>query len=170
VDSATQQVAHNNNAPDLLTHVFTLPDGSPPEYAIWPQEPLAVTGCFIVPGEEYEIQALALACDPADEGSYSPGLVLPTAIYGDAISTLTPPGPNAFAYPPQGPLVDVMDMTAVVEGFANTNWTSKLYCDLIGLIDDPSFSNVVIDVSDMTSVVNAFGGGDYPGMTPDQCP
>jgi hypothetical protein len=170
VSPATQQVAHNNNAPDLLTYAFTLPAGSPPAYADWPQGPLAVTGCFIVPGEDYEIQALALVCDPADEGSYSPALVLPTAIYGDAISTLTPPGPDAFAYPPQGPLVDVMDMTAVVEGFANTNWTSKLYCDLIGLIDDPSFNNVVIDVSDMTAVVDAFGGGTYPGMPPGLCP
>jgi Zn-dependent metalloprotease len=170
VDPATQQVVHNNNAPDMLTYMFTLPDGSPPDYAVWPQEPIAVTGCFIVPGEEYEIQVLAQGSDPGNEGNYTAALTLPTAIFGDAISTLTPPGPDAFAYPPQGPLVDVMDMTAVVEGFSNANWTSKLYCDLIGLIDDPSNNNIVVDVSDMTVVVDAFGGGVYPGMTPDHCP
>ncbi len=71
--------------------------------------------------------------------------------------------------PAHVPLVDVMDMTAIVEGFKNTNWTSKLYCDLVGLADDPSFNNVVVDVSDMTAVVDAFGGGAYPGMAPSSC-
>jgi len=85
-------------------------------------------------------------------------------------TALTPPGPDAFAYPPQGPLVDVTDMTAVVAGFTNENWTSKLYCDLIGLADNPSNNNVVIDVSDMTAVVDAFGGAPYPGMAPQDCP
>jgi hypothetical protein len=109
-------------------------------------------------------------CDPADGADYSDPLRLPTAIFGDAVSTLAPPGPDAFAYPPQGPLVDVTDMTAVVEGFTNTNWTSKLYCDLIGLADDPSFNNLIVDVSDMTAVVDAFGGAPYPGMAPQDCP
>lgn len=164
------QVVHNNNDPAMLTYAFTHPAGSPPEYAHWPQVVIGLTGCFIVPGELYEIQAIATDCDPTDEGDYSPPVRLPTAIFGDAISTLTPPGPSAFAYPPEGPLVSVMDMTAVVEGFKNTNWTSKLYCDLIGLADNPSFNNVVVDVSDMTAVVDAFGGGAYPGMAPSSCP
>jgi hypothetical protein len=154
----------------MLTYMFTLPDGSGPDYAVWPQEPIAVTGCFIVPGEEYEIQALLEGCDPADEANYSESLSLPTSVFGDTVLTLTPPGPGAFAYPPQGPLVDVTDMTGVVAGFTNENWSSKLYCDLIGLADDPSNNNVVVDVSDMTAVVNAFGGSVYPGMSPDSCP
>jgi hypothetical protein len=170
VSPDVQQVVHNNSAPSLLTYMFTLPDGSPPDYAVWPEEPIAVTGCFITPGEEYEIQAILDGCDPANEACYTAALSLPTAIFGDAVATLTPPGPDAFAYPPQGPLVDVTDMTAVVEGFSNANWTSKLHCDLIGLADDPSFNNVIVDVSDLTSVVDAFGGGAYPGTSPQDCP
>ncbi len=170
VDPATQQVVHNNNVPDLLTYMFTLPDGSPPDYAVWPQEPIAVTGCFIVPGEEYRIQTIAEGCDIGSEANYSGVLTLPTAIFGDAVSTLTPPGPGAFAYPPDGPLVSVMDMNTIVAGFGSTNWTSKLYCDLVGLSDDPSNNNQGVDVADMTAVVNAFGGQPYPGMPPQSCP
>jgi len=170
VDPATQRVVHNNNASEPLTYMFTLPDGSSPDHAVWPEGPIAVTGCFITPGEHYEVQAILEGCYPADEACYTTALSLPTAIYGDAVATLTPPGPGAFAYPPQGPLVDVMDMTAVVEGFSNANWTSKLQCDLIGLADDPSFNNVIVDVSDMTAAVDAFGGGVYPGMPPQDCP
>lgn len=62
------------------------------------------------------------------------------------------------------------DMTAVVAGFTNENWTSKLYCDLVGLADDPSNNNIVVDVSDMTAVVDAFAGGAYLGMAPQDCP
>jgi hypothetical protein len=170
VDSDLQEVVHNNNDPALLTYASTLPETADPLYTVWPEEPMAVTGCFIVPGEVYEIQAILEGDDPANEESYSDPLTLSTAIFGDAVSTLTPPGPDAFAYPPQGSPVDVMDMTAVVEGFTNTNWTSKLYCDLIGLAANPSFNNVVVDVSDMTAVVDAFGGGAYPGMPPQDCP
>jgi hypothetical protein len=170
VDPVTQQIVHNNSTSDLLTYRFTLADGSPPDYAVWREGPIAVTGCFITPGEEYEIQAIPEGCHPGDEACYTPALRLPTAVFGDAVATLTPPGPDAFAFPPQGPLVDVTDMTAVVEGFRNANWTSKLHCDLIGLADDPSFNNVVVDVSDMTAVVDAFGGAAYPGMSPQDCP
>ena len=154
----------------MLSYALLHPDGSGPDYAVWPQEPIAVTGCFIAPGEEYEIQAILEGCDPGNEACYTAPLSLPTSLFGDAVSTLTPPGPDAFAYPPQGPDVDVMDMTAVVAGFTNEDWTSKLYCDLIGLADDPSFNNVLVDVSDMTAVVDAFGGEAYPGMAPPDCP
>jgi parallel beta-helix repeat protein len=170
IDSNVQQVVHNNSDPALLSYTFTLPAGFALDYTVWPQEPIAVTGCFIAPGEQYEIQATSEGCDPTDEGVYSSALTLPTAIFGDAVSTLTPPGPEAFAYPPQGPLVDVTDMTAIVEGFANADWTSKLYCDLIGLADDPSNNNAIVDVSDMTAVVEAFGGAAYPGVPSPSCP
>ncbi len=170
VESDIQQVVHNNSDPAVLRYAFTAPDGSAPDHVVWPDEPFAVTGGFIIPGEQYEVQAIAVGWDSSVEANYSSPLSLATAIFGDAVSTLTPPGPDAFAYPPQGPLVDVTDMTAVVAGFTNTNWTSKLYCDLVGEADDPSNNNVVVDVSDMTAVVDAFGGGAYPGVAPDQCP
>ncbi len=170
MDSDYKEVVHNNNHPARLAYAFTLPETADPAYAVWPKGPMAVTGCFIVPGEEYEIQAILEGDDPANEANYTPALTLPTAGFGDAVSTLTPPGPDAFAYPPQGPLVDVTDMTAVVEGFTNMNWTSKMYCDLVGLPDDPSNNNVVVDVSDMTAVVDAYGGAAYPGMPPQDCP
>ncbi len=173
IDSGTQQVVHNNNDPALLTYTFTLPDGSAPEYAVWPQEAIGLTGCFIVPREvywdRYEIQAIIEGCDPTNEAYYSQALSLPTALFGDVISTPTPPGPDAFAYPPAN-TVSVMDMMAVVAGFMNLNWTSKLYCDLSGPPGDPSNYTVVVDVLDMTAMVGGFGGGFWHGIPPSSCP
>lgn len=113
--------------------------------------------CFIVPGQEYEIQTIGVGDGPGNEADYSPALPLPTARYGDT------QGPQP-ATPPDG-VVNIVDAVGGIEAFqAFPNGSAVQYEMGIEVPD------VMIHIIDIVYILEAFQGYDYPFPAPEDCP
>jgi hypothetical protein len=121
---------------------------------------LHVSGAAIVPGAEYEIQAIDCMCSTADEGSYSAALNLVMSAYGDVVGDCS----VRPCTPPDG-RIDFVDIAAVVEKFRDlTGAPIKARVDLAGNVPDR-----VIDFVDITETVNAFKALPYSFDGPSGC-
>ncbi|MGB2985633.1 MAG: hypothetical protein WBE26_07090, partial [Phycisphaerae bacterium] len=107
----------------------------------------------IVPGGQYDIQAIHCECDPTTEENYSPALTVWTSEWGDlvgdcAVTPCTPPDGDA----------DYNDITAVVDKFRNLpGAVIKARADLAGDLPD-----MLVNFVDISGAVDAFRGVEYP--------
>ena len=119
---------------------------------------LQVYGAEIVPGAEYDIQAVS--CDPGNEAYFSPPLTVLTSRWGDVVDPFNPPSPT------QQP--DISDISAVVDKFKGASGAViKARAQLHPNVPDPSAS---VDFADISACVDAFKGQSYPFSGPSNCP
>lgn len=160
------------DAPSSISEVSSLTDATPPTFygallscdahcRDWGTiDLLHVSSDAIVPGGQYEIQAIDCTCSTADEGSYSAALALPTSARGDVVGdcAVTP------CTPPNG-RIDFVDISAVVEKFRNLPGAPiKARADLAGNVPDR-----VIDFLDISETVDAFRALPYNFDGPPGC-
>lgn len=115
-----------------------------------------IYGAEIVPGAEYDIQAVS--CDPDVEANFSPSLTVYTAGWGDVIDpSHSPTQPPNFG-----------DISAIVNKFKGIEGAViKARAQLHPNVPDPSVS---INFADISECVNAFKGRSYPFPGPSNCP
>ncbi len=126
-----------------------------PHYADWVTlGAVQVYHQVLVPGTEYEIQAIDEACDNASEGGYSAPLVLAMSGWGDVVENCTVvPCP-----PPDGSVDVTTDVTAILDKFKNSNGALiTARADI-----EPQVPDQKINISDVTFGLDAFRGRSYP--------
>ena len=124
-----------------------------------------VTGCEIVPGASYTVQAIDCADDPGDEGNYSSPLAITTSAWGNICGPYDVEN-DRWGGPDSG--VDIVyDVTACVGRFKNEfGAPMKARADI-----DPNVPDGKINVtSDITKIIDAFGGDPYTFPGPGSCP
>ncbi len=120
-------------------------------------------GEAIAPDSTYSVQAIATPCDTASAApnNFSAPLALRTSIWGDIVVI----GGTGEHLPPDS-TVDVGDMTAIIDAFANrANSVSKARADL-----QPAVPDRIISILDVSFVLDGFKGVDYPFSEPASCP
>ena len=137
-----------------------------PIYLDWTmltQNYLAIGDCEISPGRTYLLQTIFEGDDPADEGSYSFPLSIPTVkTFGDVANGSDPEGPSDG-------VVSIVDIYAIILGFGNQQRVLKDRLDLEP-ITGSAVPNLSISLADAFAAVQAFQGAAYFGPTPDSCP
>jgi hypothetical protein len=119
-----------------------------------------VTGIDVVPGIGYYVQA---DCGLPGIPSLSDPAYVVTQIWGDVMGR-----PSAEGTAPPNGVVDVLDMTAAVDGFRQLLTALPLYVlDLLGCIPDR-----VVTIVDIGATVDAFRGLSYAdsSLCPTPCP
>jgi hypothetical protein len=128
-------------------------------YLFWPSEAINVGDCFIIPGEEYEIQILGVECDPEDENSYSQALTLPTARFADAVGYPAATPPND--------VVNILEATFALDAFRGLGQTtSLLHYDI-----EPEVPDLTINITDAVEFLRGFHHyARYRFTDPQDCP
>ncbi len=113
----------------------------------------------IVPGAEYEIQAVQMLCDPKNEENYTVPLSVRTvALWGDVVQPFSPPSDTTQP--------DFGDVAVVVDKFKDApGAVLKARGDLYPDVPDQS-----VNFSDISVAVDAFRGFPYPFDGPSGCP
>jgi subtilisin-like proprotein convertase family protein len=107
----------------------------------------------IVPGGQYDIQAIHCDCDPGSEASYSAALTVFTTRWGDLVGSCA----GQSCTPPDGD-ADFEDISALVDKYKGLpGAVQKARADLAGDVPD-----AVINFLDISSAVDAFRGLAYP--------
>lgn len=137
--------------------------GCTPHYQDWSGEPgvIHIGDPEIVTDAVYDVQALDVRCDPADEDRYSDPLNLPTVgTWGDVV------GPSAAGvYSPPNGAVNFDDIQAGVFGFQGNPSPPAVWVDV-----DPDSPNATVNFGDIQRIVQAFQGAAYPYAGPTTCP
>jgi hypothetical protein len=123
-----------------------------------------VTGCEIVPGGAYTVEAINCTDDPGYEVNYSDPLVINTSPWGNICGPYDP-GSDVWTEPDTS--VDIVyDVTACVDKFRNVFGAPlKPRADV-----DPNVPDGKINItSDVTRVLDAFTGDPYPFAGPGSC-
>jgi len=149
------------DAPSSISEVPGVSDATPPTFygasvsctphcRDWSTiDVLHVSGDAIIPGGQYDVQAIDCTCSTADEGSYSAALGAPTSTYGDLVGDCS----VSPCTPPDG-RIDFIDISAVVEKFRGLGGAPiKVRADLAGDVPDR-----IIDFVDISAAVDAFRG------------
>ena len=121
-----------------------------------------VTGCEVVPGATYSIQAINCAGDPGNEAEYSTALPVTTSSWGNIC------GPwDVDHWSPPDTTVDVtVDVTACLDKFKNAQGAPiKARADI-----EPGVPDWQINISDVAILLDAFAGDPYPFPGPGVCP
>jgi hypothetical protein len=126
---------------------------------------LHVTGCEIVPGATYTVQAIDCAVDPGIETNYSAPLTINTSVGGDICGSYDVA--NDRWSEPDGSVDIVFDVTACIEKFKNAIGAPiKPRADIA-----PTVPEWKVNVtSDVTRIIDALGGASYPFSGPGSCP
>ncbi len=131
-----------------------------PEFCIWTDSVIHVTGCEIVPGQIYHIATTT------DDVNFTNALTLSTTpqpsprFYGDVVGQISG---NSWTSP--NLIVNGNDIIAIVQGFQLRPSAPQLArTDLGGQLPDG-----LINASDILLVVFAFAGKDYPFAAPACC-
>jgi hypothetical protein len=130
----------------------------------WP-DVVHVTGCVIATDQAYEIQAIPVDQDIANEQNYSEAVVLHTpTVWGDTVSTCE----ANVCKPPNG-LVGLDDIVAAIKKYQAIDVAPLPWLDI-----DPSTGqsnpNQVIGIGDILACIDGFQGEPYPGDGPLACP
>ncbi len=139
-----------------------------PYYTDWSTEPavIHVGDCGIAPVMTYEVQALDITGDPADESHYSAALTVPTIslpapkYWADCVGSFTGAwtGPNG--------IVNMSDIQAALQRFsASPSAPPLVWVDVDGLTP-----NAVMNMTDVQRIVSGFAGAVYPFIPPETCP
>lgn len=137
-------------------------DLAPAMFRDWGADDIAlITGCGIVTDDSYDIQAIHMECDIADDDAYSLPVTLPTgARWGDVI------GDFADEFLPPDGFANLFDVFAVVLKFQGDPIAPSLsWADLAG--ETP---NRVVNLEDAFQSVLGFQGAGYPYSLPADCP
>ena len=133
-------------------------------YRDWSVEPAVIHAgdCPIVPNATYEVQAILVGANAADEDDYSEPLTLPTTdVWGDVVG----PPDEGVSTPPDGTAGpdDVMAALAYFQGSPTA--PPMPWVDV-----SPEVPNAVINVGDIMGIIGAFQGESYPFSAPESCP
>ncbi len=120
-----------------------------------------VYGEPVIPGAQYEVQAIDCACDPTDPANYSAPLPLVTSRYGDLVGMFDPV--SCSWTPPNGIVAIPFDTVALIEKFKNDPCAPrKARADQVGVPPNGSCLDMKITISDIVDNLNAFRGAPYP--------
>lgn len=133
-----------------------------PHFADWSAfGEISVYGDAILPSSRYTVQAVDQTCagvlDLAE--SYSAGLPMTTATWGDVTAPFNPP--TTFSQP------DINDVLLIVDKFLGAYPPLKSSAQLFGNVVDPTEKP---DIDDILLCVDAFLGLTYPFDGPSNCP
>ncbi len=113
-----------------------------------------------MPDATYTVQAIYQGCDTEDESDYSAPMSISTSQnWGDVTGDCS----GSPCTPPDG-IVDVVDVSAIQDKFANVIDLPKARADL-----DPDVPNRKVDFMDTLRVLDAAGGLSYPFDGPAEC-
>ncbi len=127
-----------------------------------------VYGEAVIPGAQYQVQAIDCDCDFADEANYSAGLPLTTSRHGDIC------GPFASSWwpAPDGVVNIPIDTIADMDKFENQPFSPrKSRTDLVGIPPHAACVDMKITVTDYSETISAFRGYPYrfSPTAPDPC-
>ncbi len=120
-----------------------------------------VYGEPIIPGAQYEVQAIDCSCDLAVEANYSSALPIATSRYGDVVDQFN----NAACLwtPPNGVVSIPFDTVSLVDKFKNIPCAPrKARADQVGVPPNSACLDMKISISDIVDNLNAFRGIPYP--------
>ncbi len=122
-----------------------------------------VYGLGIVPGGQYELQALAEGCGSATDETLSQALPVAMSGWGDVVKDCTTNPCGA----PDGIVNVAFDVVAILDKFQNRPQAPiKSRCDI-----EPALPNQLIGITDVTRALDAFSGIVFPFPSiPAPCP
>ncbi len=120
----------------------------------------------VIPGGQYEVQAVFEDCPLGTEANFLPPLLAPNPRWGDVGGRYDPSARVWTA--PDGSVDVVTDVVAALGKFANRpNAPNKARVDV-----EPTLADQKVDIGDVTRILDAFRALPYPfsPRTPSPCP
>ena len=112
----------------------------------------------LVPGGQYQVQAINVACPTSGEDDYSAPLEMATSRWGDIVGDCA----TLPCTPPDGTVNVSTDVVACLDKFRNLiTAAGKSRSDT-----DPQTPDRLINISDVTKILDAFVGKPYPFAAP----